>query len=164
MSCRYNAIKDFDINQSKGVSVSLWWQGCEHRCEGCFSPHTWNFEEGEEFTEETIKYIVYLLTKDSIKKNLSILGGETLSPNKLEMLEKLLREVRAKVPNAEVWLWTGYLYENVCNLEVIKLVDVVIDGKYNIEQHDPTRYKGSKNQRVISVKESINSGEIVLYE
>ena len=148
MNVRYNSIKDFDIQQGDGVNVSLWFQGCEHKCEGCFSPHTWDFNKGELFTQDTIDYIINLLTKDKINKNLSILGGETLSANKLDMLQSLLEQVRATVPNIKIFLWTGYLWEDVKSLPLIKYLDVIVDGKYNKSEHNPTRYKGSDNQRV----------------
>lgn len=163
LNCKFNAIKDFDINQSEGISVSLWLQGCEHKCEGCFSPHTWDFNQGEDFTEETIEFIIHLLTKDEIHKNLSVLGGETLSTNKLGMLEKLLKRVKEINSDIQVWLWTGYTYEEVGNLSLMSFVDILIDGKYNKELHNPTRYKGSDNQRVIDVKESKEQKKVIFY-
>lgn len=163
LNCKFNAIKDFDINQSEGISVSLWLQGCEHKCEGCFSPHTWDFNQGEDFTEETIEFIIHLLTKDEIHKNLSVLGGETLSTNKLGMLEKLLKRVKEINSDIQVWLWTGYAYEEVSDLPLMSFVDVLIDGKYNKELHNPTRYKGSDNQRVIDVKESKEQKKVIFY-
>lgn len=164
MSCRYKAIKDFDINQSDGVSVSLWWQGCEHRCEGCYSPHTWSFEDGEEFTTDTIDYIVHLLTKDNVKKNLSILGGESLSPNKRDMMYLLVKTVREQVPNIQIWVWTGYLYEDIKDVKAISLIDVLVDGKYEKELHNPTRYKGSSNQRVIDIQKSLEQKNVIFYK
>lgn len=163
LSCKFNAIKDFDISQSEGISVSLWLQGCEHKCVGCFSPHTWDFNQGEDFTEETIEFIVHLLTKDEIHKNLSVLGGETLSTNKLGMLEKLLKRVKEINSDIQVWLWTGYTYEEVGNLSLMSFVDILIDGKYEKELHNPTRYKGSDNQRVIDVKESKEQKKVIFY-
>lgn len=150
--CRYSAIKDFDMNQSNGVCVSLWMQGCEHRCEGCYNEETWDFEGGYEFTEKTIVKILDLLTKDDIHKNLSILGGESLSPNKIEHLTSLVKAVKQLNEDIQVWIWTGYLYEDIKHLELINYTDVLIDGKYEKEHHEPTRYKGSSNQKIHYLK------------
>lgn len=161
--CRYAAIKDFDINQSPGVSVSLWMQGCEHRCDGCYNMETWDFDKGEPFTDDTISKIIHLLTKDKIHKNFSILGGETLSSNKIFMINKLLQKIKDVDKSIQVWLWTGYLFEDILNLDLIKNVDYLIDGKYMKSLHEPTRFKGSSNQRIINVKESLKQNKIVLY-
>lgn len=161
--CRYAAIKDFDINQSDDISVSLWMQGCEHKCMGCYNINTWDFSKGIEFTKETEDLIVHMLTKDDIHKNLSVLGGESLSPNKINSLTKLFKRVKNLNKNIQIWVWTGYLWEEVKNIDVIKYIDVLIDGRYEKELHNPTRYKGSDNQRVIDVQNSLIRDRVVFY-
>lgn len=161
--CRYAAIKDFDINQSDDISVSLWMQGCEHQCTGCYNINTWDFSKGIEFTKETEDLIVHMLTKDNIHKNLSVLGGESLSPNKINVLTKLFKRVKNLNKNIQIWVWTGYLWEEVKNIDIIKYIDVLIDGRYEKELHNPTRYKGSDNQRVIDVKNSLVHDKVVIH-
>ena len=163
MVARYITIKDFDMNQGDGINVSLWMQGCEHKCEGCYSPHTWGFNSGHVFTANTIGFIINLLSKDGIHKNLSILGGETLSPNKIEPLTELVTRVKKELPDTKIFLWTGYTWDCVKQLNLVKHLDVIVDGRYEKDQHNPSRYKGSSNQRVIDVQKSLATGEIVLY-
>lgn len=164
MECRYSAIKDFDMNQAEGISVSLWMQGCEHKCEGCFNKSTWSFEDGKKFTKKTIETVLYYLAKDDIHKNLSILGGEPLSSNKLEMLLELIIETKKINKDIQVWVWTGYMFEDIKHLDIVKHIDVLVDGPYVKSKHNPTRYKGSYNQRVIDVKQTLKQGNIVLWE
>lgn len=163
MDARYITIKDFDMNQGDGINVSLWMQGCEHKCEGCYSPHTWDFNSGHIFTANTIDFIIDLLSKDGIHKNLSILGGETLSPNKIGPLTELVTRVKKELPDTKIFLWTGYTWDCVKQLNLVKHLDVIVDGRYEKDQHSPSRYKGSSNQRVIDVQKSLATGEIVLY-
>jgi anaerobic ribonucleoside-triphosphate reductase activating protein len=165
MLARYNTIKDFDMHQGDGINVSLWMQGCEHRCKGCYSPQTWDFNTGYVFTDDTIEEIIHLLSKDEgIHKNLSILGGETLSPNKIPYITKLVQEVKSKLPGTKIFLWTGYTWDCIYRLNLMKYIDVVVDGRYDKDQHCPSRYKGSSNQRVIDVQKSLSEGKIVKYE
>ena len=163
MDARYITIKDFDMNQGDGINVSLWMQGCEHKCEGCYSPHTWDFNSGHIFTANTIDFIIDLLSKDGIHKNLSILGGETLSPNKIGPLTELEKKKKKELPDTKIFLWTGYTWDCVKQLNLVKHLDVIVDGRYEKDQHNPSRYKGSSNQRVIDVQKSLATGEIVLY-
>ena len=163
MDARYITIKDFDMNQGDGINVSLWMQGCEHKCEGCYSPHTWDFNSGHIFTANTIDFIINLLSKDGIHKNLAILGGETLSPNKIGPLTELVTRVKKELPDTKIFLWTGYTWDSINHLNLVKHLDVIVDGRYEKDQHNPSRYKGSSNQRVIDVQKSLATGEIVLY-
>ena len=138
-------------------------QGCEHKGEGCYSPHTWDFDSGHIFTANTIDFIIDLLSKDGIHKNLSILGGETLSPNKIGPLTELVTRVKKELPDTKIFLWTGYTWDCINHLNLVKHLDVIVDGRYEKDQHNPSRYKGSSNQRVIDVQKSLATGEIVLY-
>lgn len=160
---RYASIKDFDIQQGDGVNVSLWTQGCPHHCKGCYNPHTWDLNGGYPFTDKEYNTIINLLTDGKIHKNLSILGGEPLMPQNLNILTKLCKDIKRINPNIKIFVWTGYTYVNVKNLELMKYIDVLVDGKYIINQHETTRYKGSKNQRVINVPLSIKQDNVILY-
>ena len=157
MSCRYISIHDYDIKQADGISVSVWMQGCPHRCKGCYNPETWNMDvtAGLEFTNETIEHVIKLLGNGEVKKNLSILGGEPLLTRNLQMLTTLCKRARDTYPDIQIWLWTGYSYDEVKHLEIIKELDYVIDGKYIEELRELSRYKGSSNQNVIQIRTTI---------
>ena len=152
---RYNLIRKMDISDGPGVRVSIFLQGCEFHCKNCFNPETWDFEKGHEFTDETIKTVIDLAKEDYVK-GLSILGGEPMHPRNIEGTIKLAKAFREAYPHKNIWVWTGFLVENVVNQEVFKYVDVVVDGQYKDELHDfRLKYCGSSNQRVIDIKKSI---------
>ena len=162
---KYLAIKTNDIDNGPGLRVSVWFSGCPHECNGCHNKECWNKELGKEFTDETINKIIEFLDGD-IKQDLSILGGEPLAPYNIQSCIKLINEVRKRLPNTKIWLWTGYDIEEVVFLEPtygdIK-ADVIVDGKYIKSLHINDKYRGSSNQRVIKHLESIDCGNIVLY-
>lgn len=161
---RYNTIRSLDIANGKGCRVSIFIQGCEHRCEKCFSPQTWSFEGGKEFTEQTMEFILELAKPDYLD-GISILGGDPLHPrNRAEVL-KLVRRFKEVYPNKTVWLWTGYLLEDVFEDLVDSEIDVIVDGRFIEELKDlRLKFRGSSNQRVINLKETIRTGDIILYE
>lgn len=157
---RYALIEDYNIDNGEGVRAVLWTQGCPHRCTDCHNSHTWNENGGKEFKEEDKEYLFECIDK-YFEKNLSVLGGEPLAPYNIDGLTSLLKEVKEKKPNINIWLWTGYLWEEVNQLEIIKYIDVLIDGKFIKElKVDKLKYRGSTNQRVINVKESLLNEEI----
>ena len=162
---RYTSIKDFDIQQGEGVHVSLWMQGCVHRCGNCHNPDTWDLSDksGKVFTETEVNKIVDILNC-RIKKNLSILGGEPLIPRNYEMLELLVEKAKKRNPNIKIWLWTGFNFEDVKHINLMQYIDVLVDGKYIHELREVTRYKGSSNQRVIDVKKSLDKNKVILYK
>lgn len=164
---RYNSIKDFDIKQGDGINVSLWTQGCSHRCKGCHNPETWDFKGGKPFTLETASSIIDLLTKDKIHKNLSILGGEPLEKVNFKQLADLIAWVKM-FTKAKVWVWTGYEFETLLKQEdedlkfILGNIDYLVDGKFIEKCKVESRYKGSRNQRVIDINASMKKGEIVV--
>ena len=161
---RYNKIRKMDISNGPGVRVSIFMQGCSFHCKNCFNQETWEFNKGEEFTEATINKILNIAKADYIV-GLSILGGEPLHEfNRLGTL-KLVKAFKENFPNKTIWLWTGFLFDNVKNLEIMNYLDTLIDGQYIDELHDFTlKYRGSSNQRVIDVQKSIKENKIILYE
>ena len=161
---RYNVVRKMDISNGPGVRVSVFMQGCEFHCKNCFNPETWDFEKGEEFTEETIDEVLDLCDKNYIK-GLSILGGEPMHPKNIEATTKLAKAFKEKFPNKNIWAWSGFEFDKyIKDKEVAKYIDVLVDGRYVDELHDPTlKWKGSSNQRVIDVKKSMEAGEIVLF-
>ncbi len=161
---RYIKIKEMDVANGPGVRVSLWTAGCSHHCKGCFNPETWDFNAGQEFTKKEIEHIKQLLSDDKlVKREFSILGGDPLEPVNHEMLEKLLIELRKDFPNLDIWLWTGYLWENVKYIKFIKYVDYVVDGMFIEEQKNlRLKFKGSSNQRIIDVKQSLKTNKSIV--
>lgn len=161
---RYNKIRKMDISNGPGVRVSIFMQGCSFHCKGCFNPETWDFNSGKEFTDETIDRVLELAGKDYIV-GLSILGGEALHPNNIEGTTKLAKMFKEKYPEKNLWVWTGFLFEGLRDKEIMKYVDILIDGQFKMDLFDPRlKWKGSSNQRVIDVQKSLDSDKIVLNE
>ena len=160
---RYNLIRKMDISNGPGVRVSIFMQGCSFHCKNCFNKETWDFKGGKEFTDKTIKEVLDLCSKEHIK-GLSILGGEPMHPNNIDGTTSLAKAFKEKYPEKNLWVWSGFKFdEDLKGKEVLNYVDVLVDGVYKDELHDPTlKWKGSANQRVIDVQKSIKTNEIVL--
>ncbi|MBR1749083.1 MAG: anaerobic ribonucleoside-triphosphate reductase activating protein [Bacilli bacterium] len=161
---RFAKIRKMDISNGPGVRVSIFFQGCPFHCKNCFNPETWDFNGGEEYTEE-VKERVLDLAQFSHIKGLSILGGEPLDDKNIEGSFELAKSFKERYPDKTIWLWTGNLFENKKDKEIMKYLDVLVDGPYQDEKRDPRlKWKGSSNQRVIDVKKSLEKGSVVLYE
>ena len=160
---RYNLIRKMDISNGPGVRVSIFMQGCPFHCKNCFNPETWDFEGGREFTQETIDKVLELSNKNEVK-GLSILGGEPMAPTNVEGTAKLAKAFKEKYPEKNVWVWSGYTFEkDLKDKEALKYVDVLVDGQYVDALHNPTlEWRGSSNQRVINVPESLKENKTVL--
>ena len=152
---RYNLIRKMDISNGPGIRVSIFMQGCPFHCKNCFNPETWDFNGGKEFTDDTINKILSLSNKKEIK-GLSILGGEPMAPSNIEGTTKLAKTFKEKFPEKSVWAWSGFRYDDLKDKDVLKYIDVLVDGTYKDELHNPTlKWKGSSNQRVIDIKKGI---------
>ncbi len=151
---RYNTIRQLDIANGKGIAVSIFIQGCHFNCPGCFNTVARDFEGGKEFTEQTMELLIELAKPDYID-HLSVLGGEPLHPrNRTDVLD-LVKKFKEVYPQKTVWLWTGYLWEDIASDLVDSEVDVIVDGRFVEELKDlRLKYRGSSNQRVIDVKAS----------
>ncbi len=161
---RYNKIRKMDISNGPGVRVSIFMQGCTFNCKNCFNKETHDFNGGKELTEETIKRVIEIAQNDYIK-GLSILGGEPLHPKNMEGSLELAKRFKEAYPDKSVWVWTGFTFENLKKEENIKYIDVLIDGQFVEELHDPTlKWRGSSNQRVIDIKKTLKKNKIVLVE
>ena len=162
---RYNKIRKMDISNGPGVRVSIFMQGCSFNCKNCFNKETHDFNGGKEFNDSTIERVLELCDNENIE-GLSILGGEPMNPTNIEGTTKLAKAFKEKYPNKTVWSWSGYSFDNYLkDKEVVKYLDVLVDGQYNDDLRNPTlKWKGSENQRVINVQESLKDSNIVLFD
>ena len=157
----YAALKPLDIANGPGVRVSLFVSGCRNRCKGCFNPETWSFDFGREFTDETMTEIDRLIDSPHIS-GLSILGGDPFEPENRDEVERLCKFVRHYHPDKSIWCWTGYLYEDLKHLTVMQYIDVLVDGRFEEDLKDlRLKYRGSSNQRVINVRESLIEDDVI---
>ena len=148
----YGAIKKIDVANGPGVRVSLFVSGCRNHCRGCFNPETWDFNYGQPFTRKTEDEVLKALSPEWIQ-GLSILGGEPLEPENRERLLPFVKRVRSTFPEKDIWLYTGYVYESIQDEEILKYVDVVVDGPFVEKEKDPRlAFRGSRNQRIIHLK------------
>lgn len=161
---KYRKIRKMDIADGPGVRVSIFFQGCDFHCKNCFNPETWSWDCGEEFNDEVIDKILDLAKFDYIT-GLSILGGEPMHPNNIMGTLKLAKAFKTIYPQKTIWAWSGYKYEDILKPEVLKYLDVLVDGQYIDSKRDP-RFKwcGSTNQRVIDVAKSLKENKIVILE
>ena len=161
---RYNKIRKMDISNGPGVRVSIFVQGCSFNCKNCFNPETHDFNKGKEFTYDTINKLLELSDKEYID-GLSILGGEPLHEFNILGTIKLAKAFKEKFPDKTIWVWTGFLFENVINKDIFKYIDVLVDGRFEEEHKDiRLKYCGSTNQRVIDIQQSLKKNKVILYE
>lgn len=176
----YLKIEHEDVCNGTGLRVVLWLSGCSHHCYNCQNPQTWNPGSGIPFDESAKQEIFNELSKDYIS-GITFSGGDPLYENNLDEVLKLVHEFRISFPEKTIWLYTGYeiseivkqeQYERVSGIpdvwskrwEIIKQVNVLVDGEYIDEQKDLSlKFRGSKNQRVINVKQSLAQNKVVLY-
>lgn len=159
---RYNTIRQLDIANGPGCRVSLFVQGCSFNCPGCFNTVARDFNGGKEFTDQTLQLLLELAEPAHVC-GLSILGGEPLHPlNRKDVLE-VVKKFKTVYPDKTVWIWTGYLWEDVADDLLGSGVDVLVDGQFKEDLKDlRLKYRGSSNQRVIDVTNSNNNEIIIL--
>ena len=155
----YAKIKRFDIANGVGIRTSVFVSGCSNKCKGCFNQELWDKDYGQEFTDETIKEILDSIDKPYID-GLSILGGDPLEYYNLQMVDKLIVEFRKRFGfNKSIWMWTGYLLEDIINddrrWEVVRKLDYLVDGPFiQRKKNLKLKYRGSENQRIIDMQNS----------
>ena len=183
----YHDIKKCDMLNGDGIRVSLWVSGCEHNCNQCQNPQTWNIDSGISFDEEAEKELLEALEKDYIS-GITFTGGDPLHEDNLEDVLNLVNKIRILLPNKTIWIYSGYSWEEIwehntsgtdlygkywegwtvdriLRQDILKQCNVFVDGRYIDTQKDATlKWRGSKNQRVIDSKKSIAEGKIILYE
>ncbi|MCQ2556038.1 MAG: anaerobic ribonucleoside-triphosphate reductase activating protein [Clostridia bacterium] len=184
----YGNIKYFDIANGEGVRTSLFVSGCTHHCKECFNPETWAFDYGKEFDEQAEKEILESLKPDYVN-GLTLLGGEPMEPANQKALLPFVKKVKEMYPNKTIWCYSGYLIDDLLGKgrlpmengnttfyqdlvdrahcawtkELLGYIDVLVDGEFKMPLKDITlRFKGSKNQRVIDVKETLKRNLVVL--
>ncbi len=167
---KYAKIKKTDVANGPGVRVSIFVSGCHHHCEGCFNSEAWDFNYGNDFTEDTIQEIIEAMNHDYIT-GLSLLGGEPFELINQKGLLPLLKKVKEVYPDKTIWAYSGFLYDELKEMdypetkEILSLIDVLVDGKFVESLKDPNLYfRGSSNQRVIDMKKTLKSKKIVLHE
>jgi len=159
-----------DMVDGSGFCVSLWTQGCPHRCPGCHNPETWDFNGGTVITlDELEKEILEALNANGVERNFSVLGGEPLCEENLYDVAKIISKVRHNFPDRKIFVWTGYTYEelkeknNPVLSTLFKDIDVLIDGRFEINERDVTLWlKGSRNQRVIDMPKTLETRRVIL--
>lgn len=167
---KYAKIKKYDVANGPGVRVSIFVSGCNHHCKGCFNKEAWDFNYGQEFTEDTINEILEAMRPNYIS-GLTLLGGEPFEPINQKGLLKLVRKVKKEYPDKDIWAYSGYLFDKdiigrqVKQLEetreLLSYIDVLVDGKFVENLKNPNLFfRGSSNQRVIDVKESLEYDKI----
>lgn len=146
-----------------GLRVVLWTAGCPHKCSGCHNPVTWDENGGLVFDSDAKNELFSVLGKPYIS-GLTLSGGDPLLPSNRTELTELIKEIKSKFPNKTIWLYTGYLWKEVKDLELIKYIDVLVDGRFlqNL-RNTQLKWRGSTNQRVINVKETLKTGSVVLH-
>lgn len=158
----YTQINTSDVVNGRGVRVSLFVSGCTIHCKGCFNPEAWDFGCGKLYTSETESQILAALGQPYIK-GLSILGGEPLDQDPA-VLVSLVEKIRAQYPEKDIWVWSGYEFEDIRNHSLTKLIDVAVCGRFKIDERDVSAenpFRGSRNQRVIDVQASLNSNTTI---
>lgn len=170
----YAEIKHCDIANGVGVRTTLFVSGCRSRCPGCFNSGAWSFEVGKPFTPEVEDALVESLAPAYVR-GLSILGGEPMEPENQAALLPFLRRVRRQCPNKDIWLYSGFTWEQLttepsrastdATPALLEQLDVLVDGPFVLDEKDISlRFRGSANQRLIDVPKTLAAGEVVWWE
>lgn len=170
----YAKIKYYDVSNGPGVRTSLYVSGCRNHCKNCFNPETWDFGFGEPFTNEVEDKIIASLQPDYIK-GFTLLGGDPFEPENATRLAPFMEKLRKTYPNKSIWCFTGYDLESdlltgklgdlETNMRILKTLDVLVDGRFVEELKDLNlRFRGSSNQRIILMPETLKKDEIILWD
>ena len=170
----YADIKKADVANGLGVRVSVFVSGCTHHCKNCFNEEAWDFHYGNEFTQNEIDKVIELMDHSYVA-GLSLLGGEPFEHINQQGLLPLVKIVKEKFPDKNIWCYSGYTFENdiidrMCKEwketpEFLSYIDVLVDGKFEEDKKDLSlRFRGSSNQRIIDVKKSLKENKTVLFD
>lgn len=164
----YHNIKTDDMLNGDGLRVTCWVSGCNMGCFNCYNPQTWDFNSGIPFTENTMQEILYDLSKPYIK-GLTLSGGHPLDPHNAPKVLEIVKRVKMVFPNKDIWIYSGYVWENIMKdetlREILKYIDVLVDGAYVDELRDISlAFRGSSNQRIIDVPKSLEQNKVILWQ
>ncbi|WP_297597966.1 anaerobic ribonucleoside-triphosphate reductase activating protein [uncultured Cetobacterium sp.] len=165
----YSGIKYTDMINGEGIRVSIFVSGCSHYCKDCFNSDTWNPGFGSPFTKDIEDEILaYFKKYDKSIKGLSLLGGDPTYIDNITPLVSFLKKFKLAFPEKDIWIWSGFTWEAIIQnshlLSLVKLCDILVDGKFKIEEKDLNlKWRGSKNQRVIDIKKSLELKETIRY-
>ncbi len=159
-----------DCANGSGIRVSVFVSGCTNRCPGCFQPETWDFDYGKPYDEAMEQRIIDELKKPYYR-GLTLLGGEPFEPSNQRELVKLIRRVRKELPAKDIWMYTGFTYEDelapgesLRERELLRCIDVLVDGRFVLEKKNlALRFRGSENQRIIDMKKTRAAGKVMLH-
>jgi anaerobic ribonucleoside-triphosphate reductase activating protein len=166
---KYLQLNECSFCDGPGARVTLFVSACTHRCPGCHNPESWNADSGSAFTNETVSKILELASKQYIK-GLTLSGGDPLAEVNRSEIYELLKQFKSMYPTKDVWLYTGYEWEELQEpiiLEILKLVDVAVVGRFELDKRDVSyhnMWRGSTNQRLVDCKKSISAGSVILFE
>lgn len=166
---RYHNITHDDMKNGNGLRVVLWLSGCNHHCDGCQNPITWNPCDGILFDEKAKRELFDQLDKDYIS-GITFSGGDPLHESNISGVKKLIREIKDKYPSKDIWVYTGYYYNDIVCLyperfELIKLCDILVDGEFIKELADTNyHWAGSTNQNIIDIRKTLLNSRVTLYE
>ena len=158
-------ITTYDMNNGDGLRTVLWVSGCTHHCKECQNPCTWDINDGVPFDEKAKQELFDDLSEDFIQ-GITFSGGDPLHPQNRDEVGMIIKEIRTKYPDKDIWLYTGFVFEEVLNMNLsyLKDIDVIVDGPFQVEKKDLTlKWRGSSNQNVIDVKESLAQNKTVLF-
>lgn len=160
---KYHNITHDDMLNGDGIRVVLWVSGCEHGCKSCHNKITWDINSGLDFDQNAKNEIFDDLQKDYIK-GITFSGGDPLHTKNRDEILNILKEIKQKFPQKDVWLYTGYTWEKIKHLDIVNYVDILVDGKFEQDLYNPDlHWKGSSNQRVIDVKKTLKNNQIVIH-
>lgn len=160
---RYHDITADDMKNGDGLRVTLWVSGCDHHCKNCQNPLTWDPDEGLEFDEKAMDEIFTYLSKDHIS-GITLSGGDPLFHSNRDVVTDICKQIKSKFADKTIWLYSGDSFEEIKTLDILKYVDVLVDGEYKDELRDvKLKWRGSANQRVIDVQKSLELNEVVLF-
>lgn len=160
---RYHNITKDDMLNGDGLRVVLWVSGCSHCCKECQNPITWDPNGGIPFGDKEKNEIFRELDKDYVS-GITFSGGDPLHPSNINAVLGLAKEIREKYPKKTIWLYTGELWENLLQEEILRYLDVLVDGEFQVDKKEISlKWKGSSNQRVINVQKSLETGKVILH-
>ena len=159
----YHNITTDDMLNGDGLRTVLWVSGCSHHCQNCQNPQTWDKNSGIPFDLDTLFEMCNYLDKPYIS-GITFSGGDPLLPDNREIIQAISSLIKFYYPTKTQWLYTGYKWEEIKDLPIMEYLDVVIDGQYEDDKRDVTlKWRGSSNQRVIDVQESLKQNKVILW-